>query len=346
MSKIDHLTKAQRERLPAYRQRWIEAALATTPIDRAAVEQAIAGLYRMVGVPLPAIHWCGGPRKAVQHFLDGPVKPGEPLAERIRIVTTGDTLPDLAPDVWSEMAFTLRAPVSSTVVDRVAEPFFDRLNLDLGERIARRSIVGGLFDAHNAAFYDFARSELGLAEETEAYAQLAELARQVGWVMPFRNACYVAERPTRLERNESGRLHSADDAAIAFPDGYLLYAWKGIFVPARLILEPGRITAKLINAERNAELRRCMIERLGSERYLKDSGANLVGEDTTGRLWRKEFASGDAWSVVEVVNGTEEADGSRKRYFLQVPPRCRTAREAVAWTYGLTEHEYVVAIRT
>ena len=42
-----------------------------------------------------------------------------------------------------------------------------------------------------------------------------------------------------------------------------------------------------------------------------------------------------SWTAVEVVNGTAEADGSRKRYVLRVPSRMRTAREAVAWTYGL-----------
>ena len=47
-----------------------------------------------------------------------------------------------------------------------------------------------------------------------------------------------------------------------------------------------------------------------------------------------------SWSAIEVMNGTAEADGSRKRYFLRVPSAMRTAREAVAWTYGLTADQY------
>ena len=39
--------------------------------------------------------------------------------------------------------------------------------------------------------------------------------------------------------------------------------------------------------------------------------------------------------MVEVVNSTPEPDGSRKTYFLRVPPTIGTAREAVAWTFGL-----------
>jgi hypothetical protein len=44
--------------------------------------------------------------------------------------------------------------------------------------------------------------------------------------------------------------------------------------------------------------------------------------------------------IVEVMNGTPEVDGSRKTYWLRVPPWVRTAGEAVAWTYGMTADEY------
>jgi hypothetical protein len=47
-----------------------------------------------------------------------------------------------------------------------------------------------------------------------------------------------------------------------------------------------------------------------------------------------------SWTAVEVINGTSEPDGSRKHHFLRVPSRMRTAREAVAWTYGLTDEQY------
>jgi len=43
---------------------------------------------------------------------------------------------------------------------------------------------------------------------------------------------------------------------------------------------------------------------------------------------------------------TSEPDGSHKCYFLRVPPTMRTAREAVAWTYGLTAEAYLPLMRT
>jgi hypothetical protein len=47
-----------------------------------------------------------------------------------------------------------------------------------------------------------------------------------------------------------------------------------------------------------------------------------------------------SWTAVKVTNGTTEPDGSCKRYFLRVPSAMRTAREGVAWTYGLTPEQY------
>jgi uncharacterized protein DUF6745 len=48
-----------------------------------------------------------------------------------------------------------------------------------------------------------------------------------------------------------------------------------------------------------------------------------------------------------VINATPETDGTRKHFFLQVPPNLRTPREAVAWTYGMRPEAYAnLVVRT
>jgi len=44
---------------------------------------------------------------------------------------------------------------------------------------------------------------------------------------------------------------------------------------------------------------------------------------------------------MEVIKGTLAEDGSRKRYFLRVPLRRRTPCEAVAWTYGVSDRDWL-----
>ena len=113
-----------------------------------------------------------------------------------------------------------------------------------------------------------------------------------------------------------------------------------------MIEQPDVITPDRIRDEGSLGLRRCMIERYGIGRFVREADARLIGEDRYGRLWSIPLPGRrDAYVVVEVVNGTREPDGSRRRYFLRVPPTMRSAHEAVAWTFGLTTQQYAAVAR-
>jgi hypothetical protein len=89
-----------------------------------------------------------------------------------------------------------------------------------------------------------------------------------------------------------------------------------------------------------------MIERIGYEPLLSALHLRPSAQDETGVLWRVEQPPEEPLVVVEVENATHEPDGTRKRYFLRVPPAMRTAREAVAWTFGATPDDYQPAVET
>ncbi len=63
-------------------------------------------------------------------------------------------------------------------------------------------------------------------------------------------------------------------------------------------------------------------------------------QDDAGTLWRAEVPGDEPLVMVEVVNATPEPGGTRRVYWLRVPPGTRTAREGVAWTFGLSEEQY------
>jgi hypothetical protein len=84
-----------------------------------------------------------------------------------------------------------------------------------------------------------------------------------------------------------------------------------------------------------------MLDRYGHVRFLHDAGAERVHTDDTGTLWRCLLAPHDEPLVmVEVINATPDPDGSARIYWLRVPPDMRTARQAVAWSFGLNEGDY------
>lgn len=82
-----------------------------------------------------------------------------------------------------------------------------------------------------------------------------------------------------------------------------------------------------------------MIERYGIKRYIEDVGAEEVHRD--GVLYRKKMTQGlDNVMAVSVVDSTPQKNGQHRTYLLAVPPWMKTAKQAVAWTFGLTEDEY------
>ena len=154
---------------------------------------------------------------------------------------------------------------------------------------------------------------------------------------------YVLAAPA-IHVDGEGRLHSEDKPALEWPCTKL-WMLENVFVPKYVATSPEQITAEGIDAERNVEVRRLMIQRYGYDRYI--SKCKIVHRDDTGILRSGSDERGRRIGLVEVINGSCEPDGTRKTYFLKVPPECQTACEAVAWTYGMTVDEYRnLSIRT
>jgi len=189
---------------------------------------------------------------------------------------------------------------------------------------------------------------------------LTDLAHSAGWFLPHANICWVSERHNILARDERGRLHSVTGPAVAYPDGWAIYAVHGVRVPADIITNPESVTAERIDKEQNAEVRRVMIERMGYERYILESGAQLLNTDEYGSLYRKELADDEPLVMVHVLNSTPEPDGTIKKYMLRCHPQLRpmladgklgapqemTAHNAVASTFGLRGEEYAPLVQT
>jgi hypothetical protein len=172
------------------------------------------------------------------------------------------------------------------------------------------------------------------------------LARQAAAYSFFERACFVCDRPLDLKQDERGRFHCQDGPAVSFADGYQIHSWHGISVSKEIIESPQEITVETIQFERNAEVRRVMIERFGTARFLAESGAKQIQEDECGILYRKDLFNDEPIVMVKVINSTPEPDGTFKEYFLRVPPTISTAKAAVAWSFGMKQDEYTPKVET
>ncbi|MGI5237507.1 DUF6745 domain-containing protein [Dactylosporangium sp. CA-139066] len=287
----------------------------------------------------------------------------------------------LGPDGWAALWSACGAEVWRLVNDRIATPLRNHLRgeLPVHARAVLLDAVGGQHDAgwlaaFDAAFPqpaaapaaaqpapgpDFTAGPVGVAwaataagaadavlHAVQPLAGLAGVARSASWWWPYANVAILTDRPDALHRDNIGRLHAADAPALHFSDGYALHAWRGMPIPSDLVHRLAHLTHQEIAAERNAELRRVMLEHFGYERYLREAGARKVSQDECGILWRLHFNDDEPLTMVEVVNSTPEPDGTSRVYWLRVPPDTTSARAGVAWTFGLTEAEYRPLIET
>jgi hypothetical protein len=211
----------------------------------------------------------------------------------------------------------------------------------------RQQLFGQNNACHDAYFASALTDILGVCLPTSFNCLAWEQAAvSSGFEVMHSDFCIVADYPEALNVDEQYRLHCSDAPSIRWRDGWSLYHWHGVRVSKQVIEAPHSLTLAQISSEPNLEVRRVMITRFGLERFLSESGARKIGADECGVLFYLEMDGDEALAIVKVVNSTPEPDGTFKNYFLRVPPAMRTAREAVAWTFGLSAQEYEPAIQT
>ncbi|MER7695884.1 DUF6745 domain-containing protein [Streptomyces sp. NPDC096095] len=321
---------------------WRSVAAATGRADRAAAEAGVRRAYRAAGLAEPdRIIWAASPRAAVG-TVEKLTDAGRSVREEVRTRPWAEErrrmYDELGPAGWSALWSATGAQLWDTTA-ALAERIRTGVVADLAPRpedegAVRLILLDAVLGQHDAAWL------AAFDGRGDRLSGLAEVARNAGWWWPYENAVVISERPEVLHRDEAGRLDHGEGPALAYGDGFALHAWRGMPVPAAFLAELSTLTPGRIRAEENAELRRVMLEYYGYDRYLTESGAKPVHRDETGVLWRIALPGDEDVVMVEVVNSTPEPDGTHRTYWLRVPPATRTAKDGVAWTFGLEGAAY------
>lgn len=150
-----------------------------------------------------------------------------------------------------------------------------------------------------------------------------------------------------LRSSGSRRLHREDGPALAWSDGFGLYFWRGIQVPAWVIESPSMEKAM---AERNSEIRRCAFESLGWGSVLSQLGADPIDvcpdpanpphELKLYQLPEHLTPHRRPLRLLVMINGSPDRSGALRTYAEAVPDSVTSAAQAAAWQYGLAPHVY------
>lgn len=321
-TRIDRLSDKERARFDEWADRWIEIGLRTGDADRPRFEAAVVECYRFAGLPVPRVVWTTSPLAVA---LAGPIAAHLLYNRAVRGAVDGAV---------------------GGAVDGAVHGAWHRV-------IGGQFWIGGWYwgGAWTSYFREVCNLELpgDLWDRARAYEATMESAC---WWWPHRDFVIVSERPTVIHRElvdesrprgwGSHRLHCSGGPAVAFRDGFGVWAWHGVTVPQHVIEQPDLLTADTILGEGNAEVRRVMLERAGYGRVLDraatvDSGSwsNMQGDQETATLYRLDLADDEPLMVVRV-----ECPSTGRVYLLRVDPDAYgglsgegSARAAVASTW-------------
>jgi hypothetical protein len=359
---------------------WQATAFAAEPADRARAEAGVAAAYASAGLDAPERYlWVPSPARGAvaaaviaghgealeaaglddllaQARADlGDAVTGKSVLTEVRTrpweaeraAACSEQGPEQWPRTWADtggllwnqvqaLVARVRGAVGEQAHGRSGERRADPAK-DAAESVLRSATLDAVLGQHDAPWLALFES---LGRMDGPLAGLAEAARSAGWWWPYERLVILTERPAELHRDEPGRLHRGDGPALAYPDGFALHAWRGMPIPHDFVESLTGLTPDRISSEQNAELRRVMLEIFGYDRYLAETGARPLHRDETGVLWSIDLPGDEPVVMVEVVNSTPEPDGTRRTYYLRVPPDTRTARAGVAWTFGVDEADY------
>jgi hypothetical protein len=351
--RIDTLTDAERATFPAWTAKWVAVGHRTGALDEGewrVVEAAYRAAYGFGGLRQPRVLGVSSPLAAcVAAHVARRVCAAKPQAGVGAGVRAG-VRDGVGDGVWAGV----RDGVWAGVRDLLA-PYESWLHepIRAGLADARESWTsthwgGNLWcdwEAYASWFCDVGHLDLDLWDRLQCSIDMATAGP--AWL--FDGLAVVSDRPTVLHvETVSGRtrMHCEDGPAIAWADGWALHFWHGIRVPADLI-ETGWSADRILQ-EPNTEIRRCAIERIGWDQFIRAADLPLVDTkpdpanaphvlrlcDVPRQIY------GEAVRVVLMTNGSPDRNGQLRVYGETVPADIDDAVAAVAWQYGIDADTY------
>lgn len=146
------------------------------------------------------------------------------------------------------------------------------------------------------------------------------------------NVAFVCIRPFKIFRNTQLNLHNDKAMAIEWRDGYGEYVLNGVFVDKELVLTPTeKLDPTMLLKEKNAEIRREIVRKIGLERIVSKLGAETLDKQGDYELLLLDLKDGRKREYLKMKNpsiGVFHIEG--------VPPGTKTVKEALFFRNGLT----------
>jgi hypothetical protein len=302
---IEKLTPEQELKVIEYVNNYTNIGVDTKEVDRTVVHE-INELYRMMDTPSPKYIWVDNPWEA--NIV-------------LSAMASGKDFPELDDEIDNGEL------INRDIIEKVASKI-NKHNFNYN--------IGNL-NAYWLAYLNFGREVLDINYDYKEYEPIildvwTRLISKCGVFFPLTNVCVVCNRPQEVYFDDNRELHREDGPAISFRRGTEcdVYSFRGVTVNEKIIMRPETLTIEDFHKEKNAEVRRIVIERMGTDKYLEETNAKLIDADTTFTDYIGGV--GVPRALMEDNEGRRflvASDGGTGRvYYMQVPKECNTCGEA------------------
>jgi hypothetical protein len=362
VKKVTELTPYQEEQLEVYKQKWIAKGLSTDPVDPVKAKEFASWLYKKLDRAEPEIIIKKGPvdawlatqildifnsskDKEENEWTKAAKKSDGLISSRVNTVfeEIKTEFRTRHAGIFQQMMGTIHGKDSPNTleepgvkvvkmedkkVEKMTEENFINHVLNSSKSFTWPSL-SGQFDAPFFSFYDYVDQVLGIKLDPDFY----ELIKSVdfGLIYPIEGFCIFSERLEGVSLNSTGVLHCEKGPALRYQDDFEIYALNGVIVPKDLVLTPAdKLDPKLIVKERNAEVRKEIVRKIGMERVLDHLKSKLVDEIPGYQLVYLDIDKETQRPYLKMKNpstGVWHVEG--------VPPGTKSCREALAWRNGL-----------
>ena len=309
---------------------------ARSAADEAAAEAAIRQLWEERGKPAPVIHWASSPADARRTAR------AEGMAKlRLDKALTPVDVPhntdwwEISQSLRIEMPVIRAMPAIASLVPRGGGHWDGKNWVRRWETQAYDVLVAGIAGGLAPPLYPAVWRAAVMAWQVQGHVLLLRWPLEV----------YARQQAGR------GVMHRYDGPALVWPDGEEQYFFNGRRVTAWLLGKPALLNAVISG---NVETRREEIERIGWDVMQQEAGLHQVGEDEPDpgnpgqvlQLWEfppEVFAFRER--VLVCINGSDEPDGTRRKFMLFCGQRPDTPLKAAAALARMKPEDYATMKR-
>jgi hypothetical protein len=361
---ITRLTPGQEQRLGEVYQEWLQVGRSCGPVNRTEATAILGEFYSRIGKPAPTVLFFSSPMMCILAWgvlsqLESQLRSqlGSQLGSQLRSQLESQLESQLRSQLESQLRSQLESQLGSQLESQLGSQLESQLGSQLRSQLEsqlgsqlRSQLRSQLWSQlgnggwpyfagqHWCAwevFYAFC-GEIGVrygADEKALLDLWLRQSRELHWWFPYEGIVLASERHTALELDDRGRLHSPDKMACGYSDGCGVYAWHGTLIPERYYEKP--VTAVDILGEQNAEVRRCLMERYGIDRFVLDAGAKSIHRERDNELLAIDLRNDPDGRLVALKL---RCPSTAAVYIIRVPPDQRKVREALAWSFNVSEY--------